>query len=77
MSRRQLLTAAMVRQREAEQEIERILRRHYRLGGPISWTIGDRVQRGRVEQHGYGDKIKVENDRTGRSYWIYAFRIVD
>ena len=70
------LARALERERKAEDDVERVLRRDYPLGAQLKWKRGS-LQSGVVLQHGQGDRIKVRNERTGREFWIYAFSVVE
>jgi hypothetical protein len=70
------LAVALARRREAEDEVERILRRDYQPGVAVRWEKNGAHQ-GVVVMNGSGDRIKVRNIRTGRELWIYAYRIVE
>jgi hypothetical protein len=70
------LAVALSRRHEAEVEVERILRRDYPPGTPVSWKKNG-IHEGVVLDKASGDRIKVKNERTNREFWIYAYCIVD
>jgi hypothetical protein len=70
------LAVALERRREAEAEVERVLRRDYPPGTTLSWKKNG-IHEGVVSDKASGDRIKVKNERTNREFWIYAYCIVD
>jgi hypothetical protein len=70
------LAVALEHRREAEDKIERTLRRDYPLDAQVAWKRNG-IHDGIVIQHGCGDRIKVKNIQSGREFWIYAYCIVE
>lgn len=60
--------------RAAEARLAAAIVADYPVGSQILWDHHGHHQLGRVIGHS-GDKIKVNNLRTGRQYWIYSFHI--
>lgn len=75
MSKR--LREALAAKRLAEDAVAAALKEDYPVGAPIEWEmneIGDVVS-GVVVHHSYGDRIKVRNIKSAKTYWIHAYRI--
>lgn len=74
------LKRAMAAVDAAQAALAKTLKEEYPIGAAISWVKEDQIGRefncsGTVIEHGYGDRIRVENRRTGTEYWIHAWRI--
>lgn len=70
------LKRALRKRRAAETEIARILVEQFPVGVFVAFTgHNGNALLGRVVAHAYGDRIKVENSKTGRAYWVYAWRL--
>lgn len=66
------LRSALAGIRKAENDAFEQMKRDYPIDSLIDW---DHKHRGRVLGHGMGMRIKVQNTRTLRNSWIYAYRI--
>ena len=76
-SNRLRLKDALRALQEAEHDMWDALKREYPLKAPIKWLVrGVSVQSGFVVKHGFGDRIKVCNERSGSSPWIHAYQII-
>lgn len=72
------LKTALLKLRKAETAMWEALRHNYPVKAPIKWYWrGATVQTGFVEHHGFGDRIKVCNERTGNSTWIHAYNVAE
>ncbi|MFN7010072.1 MAG: hypothetical protein ACK4PN_08565 [Allorhizobium sp.] len=63
--------------RTAARDLEKTVRDLYPVGFPIEWVSGLHRQRGFVESHGYGDRLFVRNERTGKQVRIYSSAIIE
>lgn len=45
----------------------------YPVGSPVTWIRGGHRSEGTVRMTGYGPRILVHNEKTGREYWIDAY----
>jgi hypothetical protein len=70
------LARALERRTSAERDVQDILKRDYPPGRSLAWKRNG-LHDGVVLQNGYGDRIKVQNSRTNRELWIYAYCIVE
>lgn len=70
------LAVALERRREAEDKVERTLRRDYPPGAKVVWKKNG-VHEGIVLDKASGDRIKVKNEQTHREFWIHAYCIVE
>jgi hypothetical protein len=73
----QRLRAAIARRKAAEANVGRVLREQFPAGAFIAFTgHNGNTLLGRVLDHAVmGDRVKVENARTGRAYWVHAWRL--
>lgn len=63
---------------QAEQDALDAFRRAYPITAEIAWThMSNTIQHGWVQLHGHGDRVLVQNEATGRSYWITHSRVLD
>lgn len=63
---------------QAERDALDAFRRAYPVAAEIAWTfMSDVTHHGWVQLHGHGDRVKVQNEATGRSYWIPHSRVLD
>lgn len=46
-------------------------------GAEARYVHGDRLRFVSVVDHGYGTRIKVMGQETGREYWIDAYRLLE
>ncbi len=60
---------------DAEQKIFTIQHELFPVGGEIRWERSGHSQIGTVEMWGSGNRIKVQNNSTGKSYWIHFFHV--
>ena len=70
------LRSMLQKRRLAEEAVAEILKRDYRIGDDVEWTVNG-VHFGKVVMHGYGDRVKVENEKSGRQRWITAAQICE
>ncbi|MGY3392969.1 hypothetical protein ACVWW6_005560 [Bradyrhizobium sp. USDA 3311] len=75
MSSKLVVAAAM--RRKAEQNLHKVLREEYPIGGKVRWVYNGHLRNGTVITHSYGDRIRVRNDLSGATYWISAFWILE
>lgn len=61
----------------AENALSEVIKAEYPIGSPIAWEMSGDVRLGTVVRHGYGDRINVKNQQSGKTYWIYAYRIIE
>jgi hypothetical protein len=61
---------------KAERRVDLVLKRDYPPETSLKW-MRNGLHEGVVIQNGYGDRIKVKNDRTGKELWIYAWNITE
>ena len=59
----------------ADSAVEFTLRQAFPSGHAVRWLHGINLQYGWVQTHGYGDRLKVHNDRTDRDVWIHGWQI--
>ena len=59
----------------SEEKLGSVMRTDYPVGGRVRWGRGGYTQRGEVIMHGYQDRLKVLNHKTGRELWIHAYDI--
>lgn len=69
------LIDAIKARKAADDEIVATLRRDYPVGALVAWKRGSRTHAGHVLLHGYGERLKVRNALTDRSYWIAAIDV--
>lgn len=70
------LARALTDRSKAEAQVDRILKRDYPPGAEVVWKKNG-IHKGIVIQNGYGDRIKVKNERTNREFWVYAYTIIE
>ncbi len=70
------LAEALRKQGVAESNASLTLRGEYPVKSAVSWRKNG-LHNGKVVAHGYGDRIRVQNSRTGKKYWIHAYDIVN
>lgn len=46
------------------------------VGSEIHWDKHGHRQHGTVRHHGNTGRVRIENERTGKSYWIGMFDVV-
>lgn len=55
-----------------------VLREEFPVGAVVSWVKnGPNIQKGVVDSHGYGDRIKVVNQKTKKCIWICSCHIIE
>lgn len=69
MSERLIQARAAVR--AAEQQLEKVLREDYPVGGAVRW-LRNGAHQGEVLWHGFADRLRVKNAASGKSLWIIA-----
>lgn len=69
------LAKALERQTAAEENVDLILKKDYPPGRRVAWKRNG-LYEGVVVQNGWRGRIKVNNSRTNREYWIEAVYIV-
>lgn len=76
MSTRVATLHRLRRQRKAlDDKIDDVLRANWPADGPIAWKKAGLLQRGTVVRHGYGQRVLVRNDRTGKEVWITDYDV--
>jgi hypothetical protein len=72
----QRVAKAVEARRAAEALVANALKEDYPPGAPITWKANNgHWQSGVVAMNCYGDRIKVQNHKTGRECFIDATRI--
>jgi len=71
----------IIKAREAVHEAKARLHSAIRclpVGVVVSFSVADgqRCQRGEIIRHGYGDRIRIRNVKTGTEYWICSDALV-
>lgn len=70
------LKRAIKKRRDAEDMVEHVLREQFPVNAFVAFVGNSgNTLLGRVVMHGRRDRIMVENAKTGRAYWIYAWRL--
>lgn len=67
--------AATLAVHRAQRARDRAFKRAYPIGAEIRWIRGQYAQVGEVVLHGYQDRLKVLNFRTGREVWLDGSRV--
>lgn len=71
------LTRLVKQGRLYEEELIRVIQAAWPVGSRITWNgKGPFPQSGSVVMHGYGNRLKVRNERTNKEYWI-DFLLID
>jgi hypothetical protein len=58
---------------DAKEALEAFIQHRWPEGSPVTWLRGGHLQYGEVVHKAYGDRVKVRNDMSGRSYWITLY----
>lgn len=59
----------------AEEDAIALFNSTFPVSSSLSWEYMNSIQHGVVTQHGYGDRLKVRNQNTGREYWISHYHV--
>lgn len=71
------LVGAYIAQRNAHQNMKRLVEEKFPLGAHIGWKRGAHgIQSGIVTYHLFGEQLRVENSRTGKTVDIRYSQIV-
>lgn len=68
--------AAIRKVRAAKRQLEKVVAETFPVGTTIHWEKGGHWQFGTVLHHGVSGNVRVENDRTGKTYWIGMYNVV-
>lgn len=70
------LKQSLEARRRVEEQISTVLEEDYPPGAPIIWRSHGGQHYGKVVRLCYGDRLEVENERSGKRRFIYATSIV-
>jgi hypothetical protein len=74
MSAKLVVAAGLLR--KAQAAYEKTLREEYPIGSGIRWVHNRHSRSGQVICHGYGNRLQVRNDYTGKTYWIRGHDVI-
>lgn len=70
------IEAAYARVHQAERERDALIRETYQVGDVVHYRHGDYEVAAEVVGHsGFGDGLRVRGLRSGKEYWISAYRL--
>ncbi len=61
---------------DAERQVHLAVNELFSLGSSVTWVFAERLQYGTVVSTSL-DRVRVQNSVTGKTYWIYMYRILD
>lgn len=67
---------AIRRVKHAKDQLSAVIEETFPIGSDIHWERGGRRQHGVVLAHGGTGQVRVENERTRKSYWIGMYNVV-
>lgn len=63
--------------RAAKEDLQTVVAEVFPIGADVHWEKGGHRQHGKVTLHGHrGGRIRVENERTQKEYWITMYDVV-
>jgi hypothetical protein len=60
----------------AKEDLAAVVAETFPIGADISWDKSGHRQHGKVIFHGNTGSVRVENERTGKQYWIGMYDVV-